>query len=253
MSIEQWRDPLGASRQLLDNISNLLNSNENFEIDDSLTLDVTHITMPSGLPKGKRKRHTFSTDNYGDFLRSKRGVVRIMNHDELCCARAIVVAKAMVDPQLKVIKDSRKPLQKQLAQSLHEEARVLVGPCGLQQIKLFEIVLKEYQFVVVSAEHGHAIVHKGPQTTTNKSSYSCMMVILMSSPNSLDFFIPTIFAFNAKKPTTQKSTAITPVKIPNVTHAYNPIAVTTISLNTRTTEPYHARIVVVVFTESRAN
>ena len=174
-----------------------------------------------------------------------------MNHDELCCARAIVVAKAIVDPQLKVIKDSRKPLQKQLAQSLHEEARVPVGLCGLQQIKLFEIVLKEYQFVVVSAEHGHAIVHKGPQTTTKKSFYSCMMVILMSSPNSLDFLIPTIFAFNAKKPTTQKSTAI--IKILNVTHAYNPIAVTTIPLNTRTTEPYHARIVVVVFTESRAN
>ena len=30
VSVEQWRDPLGASRQILDNISNLLNSNENF-------------------------------------------------------------------------------------------------------------------------------------------------------------------------------------------------------------------------------
>lgn len=31
VSVEQWRDPLGASRQVLHNISNLLNSNENFE------------------------------------------------------------------------------------------------------------------------------------------------------------------------------------------------------------------------------
>ena len=54
VSIEQWRDPLGASRQVLQNISNLLNSNENFDLDDTLQLDVTHITMPppgSGLPK----------------------------------------------------------------------------------------------------------------------------------------------------------------------------------------------------------
>ena len=42
VSVEQWRDPLGASRQVLDNISNLLNSDENFEIDDTLQLDVTY-------------------------------------------------------------------------------------------------------------------------------------------------------------------------------------------------------------------
>ena len=36
VSIEQWRDPLGASRQVLQNISNLLNSNENFDLDDTL-------------------------------------------------------------------------------------------------------------------------------------------------------------------------------------------------------------------------
>lgn len=35
VSVDQWRDSLGASRQVLNNISNLLNSNENFEIDDT--------------------------------------------------------------------------------------------------------------------------------------------------------------------------------------------------------------------------
>ena len=169
VSVEQWRNPMGASRQVLSNISNLLNSNENFEIDDTLQLDVTHITMPppgSGLPKGKRKRHIFGTDNYGDFLKAKRSVIRITNDDELCCARAIVVAKAIVDdhPQVKSIKDSRNPLQKTLAQQLQEEARVPLGPCGLDKIKLFEIILCDYQFVVVSAEHGHSIVHKGPES-----------------------------------------------------------------------------------------
>ena len=89
-----------------------------------------------------------------------------MNNDELCCARAIVVAKAIADedPQLKLVKDSHCPLQKKLVQTLHEEARVPIRPWGLEQIKLFEIILNEYQFVIVSAEHGHAIVHKWPQS-----------------------------------------------------------------------------------------
>ena len=104
--VEQWRDPQGASREVLDNISNLLNSNENFEIDDTLQLDVTHITMPppgSGPLKGKRKRCCFGSDNYGELLKSKRSVVPITSDDELCCARAIVVAKAITDedPQVK--------------------------------------------------------------------------------------------------------------------------------------------------------
>ena len=66
-----------------------------------------------------------------------------MNNDELCCARTIVVAKAIVDdnPQVTSIKDSRSPLQRTLAQQLQEEARLPLGPCGLDQIKLFEIIL----------------------------------------------------------------------------------------------------------------
>lgn len=36
VSVEQWCDPLGALRQVLRNISNLLNSNESFQLDDTL-------------------------------------------------------------------------------------------------------------------------------------------------------------------------------------------------------------------------
>lgn len=77
------------------------------------------------------------------------------------------MAKAVADDdeRLKLIKDYRSNLQGDLARALHEEARVPIRPCGLEQIKLFEIILDEYQFVIVSAEHGLAIVHKGPQST----------------------------------------------------------------------------------------
>ena len=47
VSVGDWRDPLSGARRILDQISKMLNSNENFEVDDSLQLDVTHITMPT--------------------------------------------------------------------------------------------------------------------------------------------------------------------------------------------------------------
>ena len=120
VSVDQWCHPLGTSRQILDNISRLLNSNEQFEPDDSLQLDVTHISMPkpgSGKPKGKRKRWCFGTDNYGELLKNKRSVFRIKNDDELCYARAIIVGKAIADndPRKESIKDGHNPIQETLA------------------------------------------------------------------------------------------------------------------------------------------
>ena len=49
VTIGDWRDPLSGARRILHQISKMLNSNENFEVDDSLQLDVTHITMPDGV------------------------------------------------------------------------------------------------------------------------------------------------------------------------------------------------------------
>ena len=46
VTVGDWRDPLSGARRILHQISKMLNSNENFEVDDSLQLDVTHITMP---------------------------------------------------------------------------------------------------------------------------------------------------------------------------------------------------------------
>ena len=54
VTVGDWRDPLSGARRILDQISKMLNSNENFEVDDSLQLDVTHITMPE--PDSTRRR-----------------------------------------------------------------------------------------------------------------------------------------------------------------------------------------------------
>lgn len=79
-------------------------------------------------------------------LKSELFVTRIQNNDDLCCARAIVVAKVKGDDDECL--DSRCHLQETLAGALHKEAHVRIGPYGLDQLKLFEIVL-----VCVSIRH----------------------------------------------------------------------------------------------------
>jgi hypothetical protein len=161
VTVGGFRDTMGASRQILDIITRMLNSNENFEVNDTLQLYVTHIRMPT--PGTGKRRWKFGTDNYEELLNKKKCVIKIKNKDQLCCARALVTAKARVDgdPEYDVLKRGRK-CQEIQAKELHAQAGVKVGPCGLQEIKQFATVLQGYQIVVVSAEHGHSIVYKGP-------------------------------------------------------------------------------------------
>ena len=95
VSVGDWRRTLGPARQILDNISRMLNSNENFDVDETMELDLTHITMPQ---PGRGKRNLpFGSANYTELMKQKKSIIVIKNQDQLCCARALVVAKAKVD------------------------------------------------------------------------------------------------------------------------------------------------------------
>ena len=73
-------------------IERVLQSNEDFVIDSGLIIEVTLVDMPSG---GVGRRYKFV--KMDKFLMKKRCIIRIQNDDDLCCARAIVTAKAKVD------------------------------------------------------------------------------------------------------------------------------------------------------------
>ncbi|KAL9954813.1 hypothetical protein ACROYT_G042392 [Oculina patagonica] len=87
----------GSSRVdgILDQMARVLNSNESFEMDDSFQLSFTHVRAP---PRGSGKRNQKPGHSHPvTHKRLKRSVVTIKNKDDLCCARAIVTAKAKVD------------------------------------------------------------------------------------------------------------------------------------------------------------
>ena len=164
--VGEWKNNEEPARQLLDMLSRILNSNEQFQVDDSFHIEVTHVQNP-GRGSG-RKRYRLGTTHIDELLKRKKSVVLINNDkDELCCARALVTAQAYHEygTQHNLYLDIKRGRheQEKRAKALHAEARVPEAPCGLGELELFQIVLDDYQIVVVSVDHGYQIIFKGPE------------------------------------------------------------------------------------------
>ncbi len=111
--------------------------------------------------------------NSDKFVVDKRCIIRIQNQDELCCARALVTAKARLDKHEKwdTIRQGR-PIQATLAADLHRDAGVPLGICGIPEIKQFQEYLIDYQINVVSKEYFGAIIYSGPEADKKLYIYS---------------------------------------------------------------------------------
>ena len=159
----EWRQGGDRLETLFNRLAQALNSNEQFEMDDSFQLSITqvhHAPQGTGKPRrGKPGHPTFQL-----LTAQKRSVIRIKNDDELCCARALVVAKARVDhhPKWESIRKG-KPLQRTLALELQHEANVPLGPCGYDALTQFSAApsLADYQIILVDAHRSFHITTFG--------------------------------------------------------------------------------------------
>ena len=104
----------------------------------------------------------------------------------------LVVAKANVDndEQNAYIKNTRGPLQSNLAHELHEKAGVPLGQCGIQEVKKFETYLTDYQVNIVSKEHLNSLISSGPEAPK--------LICLYAHDNHYDI-ISSMPAFLARK------------------------------------------------------
>jgi hypothetical protein len=149
---------LSASRltteRILAQIERVVQSNHEFRLNDSVNVNVVHVEMPQGGTGTKRSE--ISLEKH---LVNKRSIIRIQNEDEICLARGLVVSIAKIenDSRYKSIIDHRNSLQECLAQELHEKANVLIGKCGIDEVKQFQAYLIDYQINIVSKEHQNAI------------------------------------------------------------------------------------------------
>ena len=133
-------------------------------MDDSFQLSFTHVRRaPNG--SGAKRKMKPGHANPETFKRFKRSVVTIQNKDNLCCARAIVTAKAKVDnhPNWRGFLRGR-TIQNDQAILLHIEANVPQGPCSYDELSKFALApsLYDYQLLLVDATRGYSVKSFGP-------------------------------------------------------------------------------------------
>ena len=158
----EWRQDTERVEALFNRLAQALNSNEQFELDDSFQVSITQVHhAPQGTGKPRRGKPGHPT--MAMLTRNKKSVIQIKNNDELCCARALVVAKARVDqhPKQKAIRKGEGPLQRTLAWDLHDEAKVPIGPCSYDAFSQAPS-LTGYQIILVDANWSFHITTFGP-------------------------------------------------------------------------------------------
>ena len=147
-----------TSERLFSQFERVIQSNQDFRLNDTLTVDIIHVVAPQG--SGKRSKRT--TLDLREYLRKKGSVITIKNNnDNLCLARALVVAVAKIekDPKYKTLIDSRSPAQQFKAMELHRLANVPLGPCGLPEVDMFQKYLTNYEINIVSGNHNDSIIY----------------------------------------------------------------------------------------------
>ena len=148
-----------TTERVFSQIQRVIQSNQDFRLNDTVTIDIIHVQEPQGgTSNGKSKRTTLDIREY---LKKKRSVISINNTDNLCLARALVVAIARIenDPKYRAIIATKGHIQLQRALDLHQAANVPLGLCGLDEVDMFQKYLANYEITVVSGDHDDSIIY----------------------------------------------------------------------------------------------
>ena len=147
-----------TTERVFSQIERVIQSNQEFRLNDTVTIDINHVKTPQGRGKSKLKRTTL---NIREHLKDKKSIISINNIDDFCLARALAVSIARIenDPQYVQIRKSNRPVQLDRALDLHQAANVPLGPCGMNEVKLFQNYLTNYQIIVVSGDHNNSIIY----------------------------------------------------------------------------------------------
>ena len=146
-------------------VQRVIQSNRDFRLNDTVNVDLIHVEAPQGSGRSRLKRNIV---NIKEYLHKKGSVIVIKNHDNLCLARALVVAIAKVEnaPNYNYLRNDARAQQIK-ARELHANANVPLGPCGLEEVDLFQKHLTAYEINIVSGNHDSAVIYP-PQPSTDK-------------------------------------------------------------------------------------
>lgn len=167
----EWRQDALRAKTLLENLSKMLNSDEQFEMDDSFKLSVVHARPP---PRGTGKRkYTPGHQSNVRFKQMKRSVIKMPRDEQgWCAARAIVTAKALHlaghdrherDAWIDVRRKTTVARRQHAAQRLADEVRLAPGAWGPDGLTLVAMApsLYDYKILVVDASRAYSVIPFG--------------------------------------------------------------------------------------------
>lgn len=161
-----WLNFKDASEVAVDDVwgalEKIFQSNSKGLDTDMFTVTVTTIKMPKGC--GRREKKAYNT--FQEECNARSGIVTIINKDNLCLPRALVVgmAYATKDPKYNKIRDSKK-IQKEKAEKVCVDADVVIGVegAGIPEIIKFQEYLKNYKISVYDySGMGKSLLFEGP-------------------------------------------------------------------------------------------
>ena len=150
-------DQLTLDRWLF-HVERVLNSNQNFRLDQTFSIWVQHTNLPAG-----SCRHEGAA-LLKDKLTRKSCILQIRNADELCLPRAIAVGKVLADgdsAEYERIYKSQKR-QKERALEIVAAAGLDVRKYSIADASAFQAALPDHQLIIVSTVHC-GIVFSGPR------------------------------------------------------------------------------------------
>ena len=155
-----------TTERVFSHVQRVVQSNRDFRLNDTVSVDIIHVEAPQG--SGRKKSR--STLNVKEYLHKKKSVICIENNDDLCLARALVVAIAKVEnaPNYKNLTLPGRREQEKKARELHTAANVPLGPCGIEEAELFQKYLTSYEINIVSGNHANTIIFP-PKPSTNRT------------------------------------------------------------------------------------
>ena len=148
-----------TTERVFSQIERVIQSNQDFRLNDTVTVDIIRVEEPQGGASNGRSKRTIL--NIREYLKKKKSVITITNTDNLCLARALAVAIARIenDPKYHQIRESKGRIQLQRALDLHRAANVPLDLCGLDEVKQFQEYLTNYEITVLSGDHGDSIIY----------------------------------------------------------------------------------------------
>ena len=147
---------------IFDKLYSVVQSNSRFALEGMFCVQVIHIRMPIG--GSSNKRNPLIGKNLMAFLKTKtKSVILVRNTDNICLARAVVMAKAVADGDMKSVKRYKEAEStwKSAAQKLLYSVGLPERSCTLDDVKVIEQHMSDYQFLVLTIGKMFQFSHKG--------------------------------------------------------------------------------------------